>query len=346
MLSIRISSILVVGLASVFSCGSFAKAQTKMNISGTGGIHEIRGRIYTQIGLVFNSPVEVKLESTTYPSLSLFTDVSASYSFTNLAPGNYVVVVNAGDQFEIVREPILIDGEIQGPNKMTGRTKVFTVPVYLQLKRSTTPRELNRVVNVKWSGVDKEAIRKWERGSQFVAEKQMELAEAEFRESIELAPAFAPAYVSLGKLLLSEVRLDEAISQLHMAIRNDPSDYESRLTIGVAFLNNKDLEAAARELKEAAILNRTAAAPRYYLGVVFVEKKFFDPAQTEFEAAREMNGDRSFKLLHRYLGGIYVAKQMNREAVDELDLYLAQNPAARDGDRIKQTIADLKSKLN
>jgi hypothetical protein len=34
------------------------------------------------------------------------------------------------------------------------------------------------------------------------------------------------------------------------------------------------------------------------------------------------------------------------EAVAELELYIAQNPAARDGDKIKQTIADLKSKVN
>jgi len=59
-----------------------------------------------------------------------------------------------------------------------------------------------------------------------------------------------------------------------------------------------------------------------------------------------MNGDKSFKLLHRYLGGIYLAKQMNKEAVAELELYIAQNPTARDGDKIKQTIADLKSKVN
>jgi regulator of sirC expression with transglutaminase-like and TPR domain len=62
------------------------------------------------------------------------------------------------------------------------------------------------------------------------------------------------------------------------------------------------------------------------------------------EAARGLIGSRSFPLLHRYLGGIYVIKNMNREAVAELETYITQDPKARDADRIRQTIADLKAR--
>jgi len=274
------------------------------------------------------------------------TDVGGSYSFTNLAPGSYSVIVNGNEQFETFRDSMTIDPEVQGAVPMPPRTRIFTVPVYLQARRHPGPEQKTGVVNAKWSSIPGEAIHHWEHGNELVTKKQFPEAEAEFNKAIFAAPTFAPAYASLGKLLLSQGRIEEAISQLHMAIRNDPDDYDSRLTIGVAFLNNKEPDAASRELKQAANLNKTAAAPRYYLGVVLVEKKNLDAAQNEFEAAREMNGDKSFKLLHRYLGGIYLAKQMNKEAVAELELYIAQNPTARDGDKIKQTIADLKSKVN
>jgi regulator of sirC expression with transglutaminase-like and TPR domain len=59
-----------------------------------------------------------------------------------------------------------------------------------------------------------------------------------------------------------------------------------------------------------------------------------------------MTGNKSFPVLHRYLGGVYIAKQMNKEAIAELETYMKQDPTAKDGDRIKQTIADLKSKVN
>ena len=101
MLTVRVLRLLVVGVAIVFATNGDLFAQTKTNISGTGGIHEIRGRIYAPDGTILNSPVQITLESTAYPSLSLLTDSSASYSFKNLAPGSYTVVINAGEQFEI-----------------------------------------------------------------------------------------------------------------------------------------------------------------------------------------------------------------------------------------------------
>jgi thioredoxin-like negative regulator of GroEL len=323
-------------------------AQTKTNISGTGGIHQIKGKVYLPNGTAVDSPIEIELQSTTFASLKVMTDVSGSFAFENLAPGSYTVVVNAGDQFEIARESVLIDGEVQLPTSIRppARTKIFTVPMYLQIKRPSGPHQKTGVIDAKWAEIDKDAVDHLEQGNKNALNKQLDRAEAEYRRSIEIAPTYAPAYLALGKLLLTQGRLEEAISELHMAVRYDPTDFEARLSIGIAMLNQRQVDNAQRELNEAATLNKTAVTPRYYLGIVFVQKKDMDRAQKEFETAREMTGDKPFPLLHRYLGGVYIAKQMNKEALAELELYIKQDPSARDGDRIKQTIADLKSKSN
>src|SRR4051794_10039284 len=117
-----LSSLIFIGTAIAFAvCPTLA--QTKTNSSGTGGIHQIRGKVYMPSGTAMDTPIEVELQSTTYPSLKLMTDASASFVFDNLAPGPYTVVVNAGDQFEPSRESVLIDDEIKLPFPTTGRPK-------------------------------------------------------------------------------------------------------------------------------------------------------------------------------------------------------------------------------
>ena len=346
MLSGRLSLwLLVLGILTA-SAVLPALSQTKTNITGTGGIHQIKGKIYLPSGLSYDSPIDVELQSTTDATLKVTTDVSGSFAFVNLAPGAYTVVVKAGEQFEIAKEYVLIDDEIQGPVRVGQRPKIFTVPMYLQLKRGFGVEKKAAVVDAKWSNISKDAIHQLDIGNQALRDKQMEKAEADFKKAIDIAPNFAPAYTALGKLCLSRGRLDEAVSNLHMAIRYDEADFDARLTIGIAFLNQSELDGALRELGKAASLNSAAVTPRYYLGVVYVQKKNIDAAQKELETAKQLIGSKSFPLLHRYLGGVYVAKQMNKEAVAELETYIKQDPQAKDGDRIRQTIADLKTRIN
>src|SRR5256885_1006480 len=94
---------LVMGIVGVFAL-SPAYTQTKVNSSGTGGIHQIKGKVYLPSGMALDIPIEVELQSTTFGSLKLITDASGSFAFQNLAPGPYTVVVNAGDKFEVARE--------------------------------------------------------------------------------------------------------------------------------------------------------------------------------------------------------------------------------------------------
>ena len=198
----------------------------------------------------------------------------------------------------------------------------------------------------KWTDISKDAIHSVDKGNEAALNKDLDKAEAAYKKAIEIAPTYAPAYVALGKLYLTQGKLDDAITNLHLAIHYDQSDFDARLTLGVAFLNQKELEGARRELSEAASLNKTAVMPRYYLGLVFLQKHDTNSAKTHLEAAKEMIGDHVFPLLHRYLGVVYAAKEMNKEAVAELETYIKQDPKAKDTDQVKQAIADLKSKIS
>jgi Tfp pilus assembly protein PilF len=325
------------------SSGQFVYGQSRTNQSGTGGFNEVRGKVYLPSGQSLDAPVEVELQAP-FASLKVFTDRGGSFVFQNMSPGTYALIVNAGEQFEITREYFTIDTDVPPPRGVSARPspKVVTVPVHLQLKRGVILR--NEVINAKWSTVPKEAISRLKHGLELAQENKVEQAEAELRKSIQLAPTFAPAHTELGKLLLQAGRLVDAIESLRKAILYDDTDFDAHLNLGIALLNTKKYDQAEPELVAAAYLNRSAVTPHYYLGIVFVMRDDLDVAQKAFETAKDLNGGKSLPNIHKYLGRIYMKKDMPKEALHEFETYLRLAPKALDADKVRKDISDMKAK--
>ena len=99
--------------------------------------------------------------------------------------------------------------------------------------------------------------------------------------------------------------------------------------------------------RDVWLQNPRQVSERLWTGGVERALEAVEDVGVEVDAyAKEMIGDHVFPLLHRFLGVVYAAKQMNKEAVAELETYLKQDPKAKDTDQVKQAIADLKIKVN
>jgi len=318
-------------------------AQSRTNVSGTGGIHEIRGKVYLPSGKTTDIPLEIELQSiSNFSTLKLTSDRDGQFSFRNLAPGNYQVVVHAGEQYEEIREYITIDTEAQGNIPIRPTPKVVTVPVYLQFKRGIILR--NEVINAKWSSIPKSTLDHFKRGVELGQASKTAEAEAELRKALELSPNFAPAYTELGRLALAAGKLDAAIEACKTAIKYDESDFTAHLHLGIAYLNQKNYTAAEPPLVTAAYLDRTEVRPHYYLGMLFVMKGDLEIAQKAFEKAIELDAGKTLPVIHKYLGRIYLKKDMDKEALKELETYLKLAPKALDADKVKKDISDIKAK--
>jgi hypothetical protein len=75
-------------------------------------------------------------------------------------------------------------------------------------------------------------------------------------------------------------------------------------------------------------------------------KNDLDIAQKAFETARDLKGGKSLPAIHKYLGRIYASKNMEKEAVHELETYLKLAPKALDADKVKKDISDIKAKTH
>src|SRR6266849_4938066 len=69
--------------------------------TGTGGKHIIQGKIFFPSGRRAEGSIQIKLQSFSAGEISTMADASGSFTFALLAPGNYSVVINAGDEYEI-----------------------------------------------------------------------------------------------------------------------------------------------------------------------------------------------------------------------------------------------------
>src|SRR6185369_336176 len=88
--------------------------------------------------------IVVKLQSLQYSELQVIPDSSGSFSFSNLSPGSYTVVVNAGDDYEVSREGVYIDTDLN-MSRQQGRlppptTRRYTVMVHLNLKSGASTK--------------------------------------------------------------------------------------------------------------------------------------------------------------------------------------------------------------
>src|ERR1044072_6270651 len=108
------SLILMTGLFLSSALVAHAQAPgSNRGLSSAGGNSMIQGRVHFPSGqAVSGKTVKVNLESVSaFGSMSTVADQDGVFRFTNLTPGAYTVVVDAGSEYEKARESVTIDQE-------------------------------------------------------------------------------------------------------------------------------------------------------------------------------------------------------------------------------------------
>lgn len=337
-------------VALLLAGASRAAAQSSANLTGNGGRHTIQGRIYTENGRRSEiDNIKVRLVNYASGDLTTYVDANGAFSFKNLTAGSYAVVVEDNEGFEDFRENVLIDdigsSIFGGPTTLRPPTRIMNVQVFLKptATEATAPA---KVISAKWAHVSKDAVQHLQRGVELMKDNKAVEAEAEFRKSLAIAPDFGPAYTELGILQQRAGRLDDAVASWKTALKYDENDFDAHLNLGVAFLNLKQYPECETELISAAFLDKAAVRPHYYLGMLYVVKDDLAIARKAFETARDLKGGKSLPAIHKYLGRVYMAMSMKKDAIRELQTYLDLVPTAQDADRVRKDISDIKSKSN
>lgn len=314
--------------------------------TGTGGSHVIQGYVFFPSGRRAEGVIQVKLQSFNSGELSVVADGSGGFTFSALAPGNYTVVVIAGDDYEIAREGVFIDSDVNLsrsniPTMKTSRRS--TVMITLQLKRNPANRTRASVVNAILAEVPENARALYEKGLELAKAGESLKAIDSLRAAISLFPKFPLALNELGVQYLKINQANKAVEPLRSAAKLSPDAFTPNLHLGIALLEMMQFAEAETHLREALKRNDSAATAHMYLGVVLVKLNRHDEARTELELAISKGGE-NYALAHRYLGWLYLNAGRSKEAADELEKYLKLDPKASNAERIRGTIKELRSK--
>jgi Flp pilus assembly protein TadD len=326
-----------------------ARAQGGVDYTGTGGKHRIQGRIYFPSGRRSDVlAVRVTLESSSSEKLSLIADLNGSFTFHSIAPGSYTLTVDAGQDYELAREPVYIEGAPRSRTNnvdlsMTDVPRIFNVIINLQLKRGTAAESRPAVLNAALANVPKPAVELYDKAIEAVRAGDSKRAIDQLKAAISYYPEFTIALNELGVQYLHLKEADKAVEVFRRALKIRPDDFTLRLNYGIALMENHAIAEAETELRQVVQKNDASWAAHMYLGVTLINLRRYDEAEKELLRALGLGGD-SLSLPHYYLGGIYWGRRDYKRAADELERYLKLSPRAPDAERTRAAIKELRIK--
>jgi tetratricopeptide (TPR) repeat protein/mono/diheme cytochrome c family protein len=116
-------------------------------------------------------------------------------------------------------------------------------------------------------------------------------AERELREAVRLDPRYANAWNSLGVIVASAGRLEEARGYYEEAVRADPSHAQARNNLGSALAALGDPQAALEQYREALRANPQFAEAHFNLAVVLRRLGHLDEALEHLREANRLQPD-------------------------------------------------------
>ena len=312
--------------------------------TGTGGIHQIRGYVFFPSGRRAEGTIVVRLQQLNGGEITVIPDSSGSFVFGSLSPGRYTLTVDAGDDYELARESVYIDTDLNLSRtgvRPPSTARRETVMIHLQLKHGATPKP--GVVNAALAEVPEQARKLFEKGVEHARAGDAVKAAESLKQAVDLHPKFPLALNELGVQYVKLGQMDKAIETLKEAVRLNPEAYGPRLNLGIAFLEAKRFPEAEEHLRAALKLNSALPTGHMYLGLCLVRVNRYDEAEKELVLAVQ-GSNNQLAMAQYYLGGIYWKKEEYPKAVEALEAYLKLTPNAHDAERVRATIKDLRSR--
>lgn len=312
--------------------------------TGTGGIHTIRGYVFFPSGRRAEGTIVVRLQPINGGEITVIPDSSGSFVFNSLSPGRYTVVVNAGDEYQVARESVFIDTDLnlsrRGARSPTTARRE-TVMIHLQPKNAATAKA--GVVHAALAEVPEKARKLFEKGLEHARAGDAAKAVDSLKEAVALYPKFPLALNELGVQYLKLGQKEKAIETLRAAVKLNPEAYGPRLNLGIALLEARQFPEAEEQLREALKHNASLPTGHMYLGFCLVRLNRYDDAEKELVLAVQGSGNQ-LPMAQYYLGGIYWKRQDYPKAVEALETYLRLTPNAHDAERVRATIKDLRGR--
>jgi tetratricopeptide (TPR) repeat protein len=333
-----------VGAAARDTPGASAPVFTSPAFQGRNGI---TGMVFNEAGRPM-SEVYVELLSELDTTVSqVRTTSSGRFEFRGLAEGRYKVRVRAfgTDYLPQVQEVTLANVSAAGGG--TGG-EVKQVDIYLRLRPEVTSGPFYAPSTVFAQEVPAEAKKHFEKGVGALREKREAEGFESLKRALELFPNYYEALDRLGGEYAvrggQERRYFEAARVLlTRAVEVNPKSFSSTFGLGFSQYHLGLNKEAVENLERAVNLYGKSPSAHLWLGIA--QKRAGKAAQAEASLRRADALSKGKEPdAHWQLANLYNEQKRYAEAAAELEKFLKARPDARDAERIKQLIVELKQK--
>ena len=97
-------------------------------------------------------------------------------------------------------------------------------------------------------------------------------AEEAYRKATELNPDYVEARLKLSKLLIAQLRYNEAVEELRKVTDKNPTNIQALFFLGIANKEMKDTVMAVQRFREVTELDRTAYDAYMQLALIYMDK--------------------------------------------------------------------------
>jgi tetratricopeptide (TPR) repeat protein len=306
---------------------------------GTSGRNMIQGTVYYPGGRRLDKRAKVKLRGLANVELFTMTDDSGAFAFRRLQSGNYSVVVDAGNEFEVATESVDI---IEIGRRRGDPGMVISVQINLQ-PRQSAPKPVG-TVSAAPAKVPDEALRLYTEAIESSKNGDHEKALEQLDSALKIYPEYVAALNEKGVQLMRLKQLNKAAEVFNAALKISPDAFTPRLNYGMLLVQMKNYPKAVDELYKALKKDSSSAIGHLYIGRALVNLGSYDDAEKFLQLAVKFGNEKDETVeAHRYLGAVYIEKKSHERAVQELEKYLTLAPNAKDAKSIGEVIKQLRS---
>ncbi|MCA1625552.1 MAG: tetratricopeptide repeat protein [Acidobacteria bacterium] len=340
-------SIFVISVSGLFF--QVSKANAKMFVervlSGTFSQNQNRNSI---TGFVFNESrtpigeVYVELLSDTYSTISRTkTNGAGFYSFKGIPNGNFKVkILPYGTNYE----GQLRDVALVSISAVAGRGSVSEqVDFYLKVRKNANAGPLAAPGVIFAQEVPRAAQKLYEEGINYLRDKKEKEGFEKLKSAIEIFPEYYLALDRLGTEYVMRGYHRPAFVLLTKAVEINPRSFSSTFGLGLAQYRLQQFDLAVENLQRATTLHNESINAYLWLGIALHQNKKLTQAETALIKAHKLSKGESAEV-HWQLARLYSEQKRYREAADELEIFIKNNPQPGETEKVKETIKQLRQK--
>jgi Tfp pilus assembly protein PilF len=296
--------------------------------------------------------IQVLVQRADGPTVArIFSDTTGNYEVRNLPVGTYEVIVNV-EGYEEFRQQVGV-----GANAFSAVNLniLLREKETILIRKETTPAD--DIVDVTELGrkYPKKAIQEYDKAREEIQKGNDSKVIELLSSAIKQAPDFYAAHRLLGTMYQKARRFSEAKVAFAQAKQLNPRAPEPLINLGSLYID----EAAARakegkevvgkilddalDILEESLKIKRSAKGYYYLGTAYFRSNFFEEAEMNLKEA--LNLDPRLGAGHLMLANLYMRQRKWRDASDQLEIYLDQNPQAPDRLDVQGTRTKLSERI-